>query len=282
MLACAALWGWTFVLVKHGISEQSALSFNTWRFGLGALLLSLLTLQRIRRFPLAGWGSGALLGVMLALGYTAQTLGLDRTSVSDAGFVTGSFVVFIPLVAWVFLKRRPTRPTVIAIALVCAGLALLTGFSGDGDAFGNGLVLLCAVLWSMSILYTERAVQRFDWVALVAVQTITCAVLCTLIAALSGPIQTPQGSGQWASIAVVIAIATVAAPLLQAHGQRQVPAERAGLLLATQPVFATAAGYLVFSDRLTVGGWLGCALIMSALVLVSRREPLASVVPEPV
>lgn len=273
LLLCAALWGGTFVLVKEGVANQPLLSFNAWRFFLASLVLLALTHRRVRRMPAGGWAAGAVLGGLLALGYTFQALGLERTSVSHAGFITGSFVVFIPVIGVLFLHRRPTRAVMASVVLVCAGLALLTGVGGEGDALGDGYVLLCAVAWSLMILYTERSVRRFDWLSIVAVQTIWCGLACGAVALVSGPIEAPEGATQWGSMLVIVLIATIAAPALQAHGQRRVPAERAGLLLATQPVFATIAGYAAYSERLTPAGWAGCALIMGALLLVSRGEP---------
>src|SRR5215210_4657185 len=106
LVAIAAVWGLTFVMVQDAIERLPTMAFLGYRFVPAALLVALVFRRRLGRLSAAGWRAGLALGVFLTAGYVFQTLGLERTSASHAGFITGLFVVFTPLLAALVLRER--------------------------------------------------------------------------------------------------------------------------------------------------------------------------------
>ncbi len=141
LVAVTAVWGLTFVQVKDAVELYPVMPFLALRFAIAALVLAPFAVAPARAGS-AGEdsASAALAGALLAGGYTLQTLGLERTSVSSAGFVTGMYVVLTPLIAFACFRTRIGRATWIGVVLATLGLALLAGVH-EGQLGGNLLVL---------------------------------------------------------------------------------------------------------------------------------------------
>jgi drug/metabolite transporter (DMT)-like permease len=268
LIAVAAVWGLTFVMVQDAIAELPSLAFLAYRFIPAGLLVALFTWRALRGLGADGWRAGLVMGVFLTAGYVFQTFGLEHTSASNAGFITGLFVVLTPLFG-LLLFRIPVSGVAWAAAGVSAlGLFLLSGAGDDTALKGDLLVFGCACSFAVHILVTERAVRRFDVGALVAVQLTFCGVVCFVAAAVVGDLETPRGATVWSALLVTSLVASALGFLVQSYAQRMISSARTALILAAEPAFAGLFGYLLQDDRLTAAGWLGAALILVAIVAV--------------
>lgn len=193
LVAIAAVWGLTFVMVKDAIALLPTLAFLAYRFLPAALIVAVLFRRRLARLDAAGWLAGALMGAFLTAGYVFQTLGLEATTASNAGFITVLMVVLTPLIGAVVLGQR-IEPIAWAAALAAAlGLYLLSGSAGL-NVRGDGLVLLCALSFAAHILVTDRAVRTHDAGALLAVQLGVTGLVCLAAGALVGELEVPRGA----------------------------------------------------------------------------------------
>jgi drug/metabolite transporter (DMT)-like permease len=195
-----------------------------------------------------------------------QTLGLERTSSSNAGFITGLFVVITPLLGAFVLRQRIGPLAWAAAAVSAAGLYLLSGTEGLNS--GDGLVLLCAVAFSGHILATARAATAHDAGALLAVQLTVCGLFCLVVAGAAGDLEAPRGGEVWSALAVTALVASALGFFVQTYAQRHAPPARTALILASEPAFAGLFGYLLNDERLSALAWSGAALIMVAIVAV--------------
>ena len=193
LVAVTAVWGVTFVQVKDALALYPLFAFLAVRFAIATLTLAPAAATRLRR---AGWGPGALLGSLLALGYALQTAGLERTTVSSAGFITGLYVVFTPIFAYALFRIRVGRAVVVGVALAVVGLALLSGV-GAGDPVGDALVLAGSAAYSLQIALMERYARRYDVVAFTFVEMLTAFVGFTVIAVVLGQLEVPRGATVW-------------------------------------------------------------------------------------
>ena len=268
LVGIAAVWGLTFVMVQDAIELLPTLAFLAYRFIPAALLVALLFHRQLRSLSPAGWRAGALMGVFLTAGYIFQTLGLERTTASNAGFITGLFVVFTPLLGAIFLRERISRFAWTMAAASALGLYLLSGAGGDFELRGDGLVLLCALSFAAHILVTARAVREHDVGALLVVQLAMCGVVCLVIAAAAGDLEAPEGDTVWSALIVTSLVASALGFFVQSFAQQHAPPERTALILASEPAFAGLFGYLLADDRLTATGWVGAGLILAAIVAV--------------
>jgi drug/metabolite transporter (DMT)-like permease len=280
LIAVAAVWGLTFVMVKDAIALLPTPAFLAYRFLPAALIVALVFRRRLARLDAAGWRAGALMGLFLTGGYVFQTLGLEATTASNAGFITGLMVVLTPVLGAVLLGQR-IEPIAWAAALAAAlGLYLLSGTAGL-NARGDGLVLLCALSFAAHILVTDRAVRTHHVGALLAVQLAVTGVVCLAGAALLGDLEVPRGATVWSALVVTSLVASALGFFVQTYAQRHAPPARTALILASEPAFAGLFGYLLAGDRLGAVGWSGAALIMAAIVAVEVVPRLRAARPLP-
>jgi drug/metabolite transporter (DMT)-like permease len=268
LVGIAAVWGLTFVMVQDAIERLPAMAFLAYRFVPAGAIVAAVFWRSLRRLPPAGWRAGLVMAVFLTGGYVAQTLGLEHTTASNAGFITGLFVVLTPLLGAVLFGIRPARAAWLAAFVSALGLLLLSGASGRFVLEGDGVVFLCACAFALHILVTARAVERFDVGALVAVQLSVCGLFCLAVAALGGDLEAPRGGSVWSALIVTSLVASALGFVVQSYAQQHAPPARTALILAAEPAFAGLFGYLLQDDRLSAVAWTGAALILAAIVLV--------------
>ena len=264
-----AVWGVTFVQVKDAVAIYPVLPFLALRFGIASLALAPAA-SRIRSLGRSGAGAAALAGALLGAGYVLQTLGLERTSVSGAGFVTGMYVVLTPLLAFVLFRLRVGAAAWAGVALAALGLAMLAGVHG-GSARGDLLVLAAAAVYSLQIVLMERYAPRYDSFAFTLVELLVAFAGLTVAAIPSAAV--PHGWTVWGALVVTGVFASALAFLVQTWAQRRTSATRTALVFTLEPVWAALFGYTLAGDRLGALGWGGCAVIMAGIVLA---EPAAA------
>jgi drug/metabolite transporter (DMT)-like permease len=269
LVAVTAVWGVTFVQVKDALELYPLFAFLAVRFAIATLTLAPFAAPRLRG---VGWTAGTTLGLLLALGYALQTAGLQRTTVSSTGFITGLYVVFTPLFAFALFRIRVGRSVLVGVALSLAGLALLTGV-GVGDPVGDLLVLAGSAAYSLQIALMERHARRYDPVAFTFVEMLAACIGFTAIAVSLGEVELPRGWVVWGALLVTGVFASALAFLVQTWAQRQMSAARTAIAFAMEPVWTALFGYWLAGDRLGALGWTGAALIMVAIVVA---EPAAA------
>jgi len=268
LVGIAAVWGLTFVMVQDAIELLPTMAFLGYRFAMAALLVALVFRRRLLALSPAGWRAGLVMGALLTAGYILQTLGLEQTSASNAGFITGLFVVFTPVLGAVLLRDRVPRVGWIAAGVSAIGLLLLSGSGGELNLRGDGLVLLCAVAFAGHILATARGVRGHDAGALLAVQLGVCALVCLAAGAALGDLEAPEGSTVWSALLVTALVASALGFFVQTSAQRHAPPARTALILASEPAFAGLFGWLLADERLSAVSLAGAGLILAAIVAV--------------
>jgi drug/metabolite transporter (DMT)-like permease len=276
LIGICAVWGVTFVMVQDAIELLPAMAFLAYRFIPAALIVAVVFWGPLRRLPAAGWRAGLVMGVFLTGGYIFQTLGLEETTASNAGFITGLFVVLTPVLGAIFLRQQIPLVAWAAAGVSMLGLWLLSGAGGELDLRGDGLVFLCAISLAAHILATAGAVERFDVGALLAVQLGVVGLVCLAIGALAGQLERPEGATVWSALIVTSLVASALGFFVQSFAQQHASPARTALILASEPAFAGLFGWLLNDERLTAAGWLGAVMIMASIVaveLVPRFRP---------
>src|SRR5438105_5927371 len=148
LILVTAVWGVTFVQVKDAVEIYPLFAFLAIRFAIASITLTPFAARRMRTLDRRGLVAGFGLGGLLALGYTLQTAGLARTTVSGTGFITGLCVVLTPLTALALFRRRIERMAWLGVALATLGLAMLSGIKA-GSTLGDGLVLGGALAYAL-------------------------------------------------------------------------------------------------------------------------------------
>ncbi len=265
LLLAAAIWGFAFVAQRKGMEHIGPFLYNAVRFSLGTLVL-LPLLRRRNEQPFRIPRSGIVLGFLLFLGSSSQQIGLIHTGAGKAGFITGLYVVLVPLVGS-FLKHRVDLPHWPAAMLAFIGLFFLTVNETLIPEKGDLYVLLSAFFWTAHVLYLGKISPRHSAVVLAVTQFGTCALLSAVVALLREPI-------------VLKAIMAAAWPLLyggllsvgvafslQVYGQKYAPPTHAAVLMSMEAVFAVLGGRLILAEALTPRSLLGCVLMLAGMLM---------------
>jgi len=269
LVAVTAVWGLTFVQVKDAVAVYPLFPFLALRFAIASLVLAPFAARRLRRIGRSGAGAAAIAGALLAGGYTLQTLGLEHTTVSSAGFVTGTYVVLTPLIAFAFFHARIVRLVWIGVALATLGLGLLAGVHGGGLR-GDLLVLAGAAVYSLQIVLMERYAPRYDVLGFTFFEMLVAFGLFAVFAVPT--FEAPRGWTVWGALLVTGVFASAFAFLVQTWAQRRTSATQTALVFTLEPVWAALFGYWLAGDRLGAAGWAGALAIMAGIVVAGRGD----------
>lgn len=267
LLFITLIWGTTFVITKTAIADLPPFFFLAIRFSLAFLsLLPFAWLQRnhIARSTIL---KGLILGIFLFFGYALQTLGLQYTTASNAGFITGLSVVLVPFLVAATSRKLPTLKLSLGILSATIGLGLLS--LGDTLRLNQGdlLVLIAALSFAGHIFLVGRYAPEENATFLTAVQLLVVA----LLSGLSGFIF-PQGSPHF-TFNVGIALLLTAVPatslafFVQMKMQQFTTPTHTALIFACEPVFSAAFAFLVAGEILTTKGLAGAALVLAGMLL---------------
>jgi drug/metabolite transporter (DMT)-like permease len=272
LVAVTAIWGYTFVPVQDAVELYPLFAFLAVRFAISTVVLAPFAWRALGQMPLSGVVAGASVGLLLATAYGLQTAGLELTTVSSTGFITGLYVVFTPLLALALFRTAVPRLLWAGVALAVFGLLLLNGAPG-GSAAGNALVLGNAFAQALQIASMERFAPRYDARALTFLQMAVSCVGFTMLAVSLGQVEAPRGWTVWSALLVTGIFAGALGYLVATWVQSRTTAARAALVFTLEAPFAALFGVLLAGDRLGVVGWAGCAVMLAGIVVA---EPVAA------
>ena len=272
LVGVTAVWGFTFVQVQDALALYPLFAFLAVRFAISAVVLAPFAWGQARGMPRSGVIAGVGAGALLAAAYGFQTAGLELTTVSSTGFITGLYVVFTPFIALGLFGTRVPRVVWIGVACAVVGLLLLNGAPG-GSALGNALVLVSALAAALQIAAMERYAPRYDPRALTFLQMTTCFVGFTGISVALGELEVPRGWTVWSALLVTGVFAGALGYLIATWVQARTTAARAALLFTLEAPFAALFGVLLADEVLGWAGWLGCGVLMAGIVV---SEPAAA------
>ena len=272
LVAVTAIWGYTFVPVQKALDAYPLFAFLAVRFAISGVALAPFAWAPLRTLPRSGWIAGSLAGAFLAAAYGFQTAGLELTTVSSTGFITGLYVVFTPLLALALFRTPVPGAAWGGVALSLVGLALISGMPG-GSVVGNVLVLANAVAQSFQITAMERFAPRYDARALTFLQMAVSCATFVVIAVAAGQVEVPDDAQTWYALVVTGVFAGALGYLVATWVQSRATAARTALVFTLEAPFAALFGVLLLSESLGWAGWTGCAVMLAGILLA---EPAAA------
>ncbi|WP_291636283.1 DMT family transporter, partial [Clostridium sp.] len=250
LLLTAIIWGFAFVAQRIGAQYVGAFTFNGIRFALGSISLIPLILYFNRKskddtekqkISVSAWHGGAIAGCALFMAASLQQIGLSYTSVGKAAFITGLYMVIVPLLG-ILLKQHVNITTWMGVALAVVGLYFLSITENFSISKGDLIELVGAVFWSIHILTIDHFVKKVDALKLSFVQFITCSILSMIVAVIFEKI-TINGLTQAIIPILYGGICSVGiAYTLQVVGQKHAKPSHAAIILSLEAVFAAIGG----------------------------------------
>lgn len=270
LVAVTAIWGATFVVVADVITQMPVFAFLAWRFGIATVLLLLLRPQAVLALSTAEVRRGAFLGLLLGVGYLAQTFGLETVSPTVSGFLTALFVVFTPFLAWASTRERIAARMWLAVILAAAGAATMTFAGGGGLLLGLGwgecITIIGALLFAGHIVGLSRWSNGGNAYGLAVVQLGTVTLVCAGLSAMVDDSFMPPTAQVWVAIFFLAVAATAIAFVVQTWAQSRLAPSRAAVILMMEPVFALITGVIV-GEALTRNIFAGGFLVLIAVYI---------------
>jgi drug/metabolite transporter (DMT)-like permease len=286
LLLTAMIWGFAFVAQRVGMNHVGPFTFNGVRFALGSLVLLPLILlngksPRVPEGVLPPLGrrrllfGGTMIGLALFAGASLQQVGLVYTTAGNAGFITGLYVVIVPILGF-FWGQRPGAGTWIGAFLAAGGLYLLSITAEFTIAFGDLLELIGAFFWAGHVLLIGWLSPRTDSLKLAFFQYAACSVLSLFTAAMIETITLAGISAAAVPILYGGVMSVGIAYTLQVVAQKSAHPAHAAILLSLEAVFAALGGWVLFGETLSLRGGGGCALMLAGM-LVSQLWGIPSI-----
>lgn len=274
LFTAAVVWGTTFVAQRAGMEHVGPLTYSGVRFALGALFLLPFMLRRRRLGAMTPqghgytwlpvWG-GVLAGIVMAAGINLQQVGLVYTTAGKAGFITGLYVVFVPILG-LFLKQRPGLGVWIGAPLGAAGLYLMSVTEGFSLASGDAWVLACAVAWAIHVLLLGWLSPRMDSYILAFGQAAVCSVLSLTAAFWTEDVSWAGCLAAWQYILYGGIMSVGVGFTLQVIGQKDSPPAHAAIILQLEAVVAAVSGWAILGEIMTVRALIGAALMLAGML----------------
>ncbi|SMF24229.1 DMT family transporter [Desulfovibrio gilichinskyi] len=280
LLITAMIWGAAFVAQRVGMDFVGPLTFNAVRFALGAVALLPLIHRLDREKKKDGtykkldikqfFIGGIIAGSALFLGATLQQWGLVYTTAGNAGFITGLYVVFVPIMG-LFFKQKTGVPTWVGAVLAVVGMYLLSVNEGFSIGLGDLLVLVSAVFWAGHVIVISLLSSKIDPVKFASGQFAVCSIFSFIGAFI---LEDMSFSGIYACAIPILyggLMSVGVAYTLQVIAQQDAKPAHAAIILSLESVFAALAGWLLLGETLTTQGLFGCGLMLCGMLLSQLR-----------
>lgn len=266
LLLLCVIWGLTFPLVQIGLADASPFAFVAVRFLIAALLFPLLVWPRAHRLNGDLVKKGLVLGVLLCAGFVLQTFGLGLTTAARAGFITGLFVPFTPLFAWLLFRERIVLRLWFAVGLAVIGLSIMSWPRGGVLNWGDVFVFFCAVTFALQVVLVDRWVSHENEYQLTWMQfLVTLAV--TALCLPTQPLRFELTSSLLWILLYCSTIGTAIAIWWQLRYQPLMSSTAAAVIFATEPIFAALWSWLIQGQVPPFSTLVGAAFILSAMLL---------------
>lgn len=266
------IWGGTFLAVQYALQFSSPMFFVGCRFAVATTAILLISFKSIRGLNLKEILAGAAIGTTIAIGYGAQTIGLQTILSSESAFLTALYVPLVPLLMWIIFRKAPSLMTWFGTLLAFTGLVLLTdnNFSSFSLNHGQALTILCAGVVALEIILIGYFAGKVNLQRVTIIQLIVASTLSFASMPLVGENTLPAFSWPLLIIAIGLGLASALIQFVMNWAQRMVDPTRAAIIYAGEPVWAALFGR-VAGERLPVLALIGGALVVLG-VLISELK----------
>ena len=277
LLITAMIWGFAFVAQRSGMEYIGPFTFNTVRFTLGGIsLIPLLLINKRRNFksklllPLLSnkilLKGGIIAGIILFFGASFQQGGMVYTTAGKAGFITGLYIILVPILGIIY-KQSTSAVIWLGAIIALVGLYLLSVQENLSISLGDLLVLASAFFWALHVLVISRFSPKTDPIQLAFFQFMLCAFF-SLIATVILETTTLQNIFD-ASIPILYAgvVSVGIAYTLQVVAQQKAHPSHAAIIMSLEAVFAVIGGWIVLDESIPLRGLIGCGLMLTGMII---------------
>ncbi len=269
LIGVAAIWGFAFVAQSAGMDYLGPHSFNAARFLLGALsLLPLWFLMAKKRLPQGRtlFLGGLAAGTIMFGGFSFQQIGLLHTTAGNAGFITGMYIVMVPVVG-ILLGQSTNIQTWSGVILAVLGLYSLSVGPDFTIGYGDMLELIGALFWTAHVIVIGWLSRKVDAISLSISQFLVATLWATIAAVLYETPSLPSFQAAWLPLLYAGVASSGIACTLQIIAQRKIEPGVTALILSTEAIFAVLGGWLLLDEQFGSKELLGCSLMLMGMLV---------------
>ncbi|MEF8848862.1 MAG: DMT family transporter [Candidatus Thermoplasmatota archaeon] len=265
-------WGTTFVFIKEAVGIIDVFSFNSIRFFISSIFLSVIFIKRFKNFNYDILKKGFVIGLVLAFSFIFQTIGIRYTSVSNAAFITGLNVVFVLIFVSFLDKTVPDFKNILAVLLAFIGLSLLTLNVSSEINIGDLWVLTSAVLFGVHLIMISRVIGDIDVPSFTITQLFTVGTVTGILGFIfNGEIIFSDNLLVWRAILFCGILATAYTFIVQASLQRYLSEVKAAIIFSFEPIFAALIAFIYLGEILSLRQLFGGFLILLAMFIAKSK-----------
>ncbi len=271
LLLTAIIWGSGYIGMKVGLAHLTVFQIMAGRFALATIFLTIIFHKNVKLITKRVLWKGIILGVILFLAFTVQTIGLDYTTPSKNAFLTAVNVMIVPLIAFVIYKRKFDGFEMLAALLAIIGIGFLSLQGSMQMNIGDFLSLASAIGFAFDIFYTNMFVKTEDALALTIVQLFTAAVLSIIAVIVLGEVPTTISSEEVFVILYLGIVCTTIAYVCQNIGMQYADPTKSALILSTEALFGTIFSVIILHEILTSRMIIGSFIILIAIIIAEVK-----------
>jgi drug/metabolite transporter (DMT)-like permease len=271
LLLVAIFWGGGFIAVKGALDSLTPFYIMAMRFGISAIIMLLIFRKKVRHITKNELKVGSVVGLLLFLGFAAQTVGMKYTTAGKNAFLTGTNVVIVPFLYWVISKKRPDTYSLISAFMCFIGIGMLTLDGGIHISLGDGLTLLCAVFFAAHIVSVGFFIEKVDAILLVIIQLSVAAVFSIIAALIYEPMPQPLSTDTMFAIGYLAIFSTMLAFFIQNVAQKYTTSTHAAIILCLESVIGSILSVIILNEIFTSKMILGCLTIFIAIITTETK-----------
>lgn len=269
---CAIIWGGSFPTVKIAMPYVSPVFYVFIRFIIVLILFRIIFHNSVKDKSIKDIKPGLILGITLFMGFITQTIGLKYTSASNSAFITGVYMLFIPFIQPIIVKKKPSVANIIGIIVSMAGLYLLTGFSGTDFNTGDFFSLLCALSFAFQIVLYDKFAKQTDHISLLYGQIIIMVFFSAFFSVFFEMFIFQDfifrvNNEVILSLIFNSLLASLLALFLANKYQKYTSPVKAGIIYNSEQVFAVIFSFFILGEILGFIQYVGGAIIISGILI---------------
>ncbi len=273
LLYCAVFWGLSFVTMKILVGVYPACWLLFLRFSAGSVMLYAFFHRRINKSFRHELKGGVIIGFLLFLGITVQTIGLNYIGGGRSAFISATYVLMVPLMVWGLVKVFPGWVKIFAAVLCVAGMYMLMGEdSAEASLIGDGLTVLCAFMCAVQVIAISIFTRDSDPITLSFVEFVSFAVFAFAASLLFESRPVLLDSESMPELLFTIVFATFGCYVMQVCAQKYADPSHATIIMSLESVFGLFSSIIFLGEALTLRAGVGCGLIFVS-VMISELEP---------
>lgn len=272
LILVTIIWGGTFAVIKTGLDSSSPLILLAVRFGASFLMFTAIYFKKIKICGKQTLINGVILGVLMFLGYAAQTVGLKYTTASRAGFITFTFALFVPFLQVHFLKRKPLFGNILGLVFVFFGLWIISNPSGGSFNTGDLIMLIAAVAYAFFIIFMDIINKKESPETMTAIQFFVTALLSLITSLLFEDYFIVLTKDFIFSILYLVVLGSVFSLYMMNLYQKDTTPMRAVLIYSLEPVFGVIFAVILLGEGFSLKEITGSLLILAGVLISELWE----------